>query len=207
MKFLCTLAVILAGVLPAAAQRLPGNVAPLHYDLRIEPDLAAARFAGLETIAVNLRAPATTIVVNAAEIEFGTVQIAAAGRTQTAKVTLEAAKDQATFTVPETIPAGEAQIRIEYAGTLNDDLRGLYLSKANNRRYAVTQLEATDARRMRTRALLLVAGVLMVGAGAIAAQQAGTAPPPRPRPRRPSPRFSWRPGCARRIPKTTRSTG
>ncbi len=148
MKFLCTLAVILAGVLPAAAQRLSGNVAPLHYDLRIEPDLAAARFAGLETIAVNLRAPATTIVVNAAEIEFGTVQIAAAGRTQTAKVTLEAAKDQATFTVPETIPAGEAQIRIEYAGSLNDDLRGLYLSKANNRRYAVTQLEATDARRM-----------------------------------------------------------
>jgi aminopeptidase N len=86
--------------------------------------------------------------VNAAEIEFGTVQIAAAGRTQTAKVTLDAAKDQATFTVPETIPAGEAQIQIEYAGTLNDDLRGLYLSKANNRRYAVTQLEATDARRM-----------------------------------------------------------
>src|SRR6185503_19615653 len=37
---------------------------------------------------------------------------------------------------------------IKYAGKLNDQLRGLYLSKANNRRYAVTQLEATDARRM-----------------------------------------------------------
>ncbi|MEP6917422.1 MAG: M1 family aminopeptidase, partial [Acidobacteriota bacterium] len=41
-----------------------------------------------------------------------------------------------------------AEIAIEYRGILNDQLRGLYLSKANNRRYAVTQLEATDARRM-----------------------------------------------------------
>ena len=35
-----------------------------------------------------------------------------------------------------------------YKGVLNDELRGLYLSRADNRRYAVTQLEATDARRM-----------------------------------------------------------
>ena len=40
------------------------------------------------------------------------------------------------------------RVDISYDGILNDDLRGLYLSKANNRRYAVTQLEATDARRM-----------------------------------------------------------
>ena len=46
------------------------------------------------------------------------------------------------------IPTGDAEIAISYDGILNDDLRGLYLSKANNRRYAVTQLEATDARRM-----------------------------------------------------------
>src|SRR4029434_5783397 len=43
---------------------------------------------------------------------------------------------------------GAAEIAITYRGLLNDQLRGFYLSKANNRRYAVTQLEATDARRM-----------------------------------------------------------
>ena len=107
------MAVIVAGVLPAAAQRLPGNVSAGALRPSVEPDLAAARFAGHETIAVTLQAPATAIVLNAAEIEFGTVQIAAAGRTQTAKVTLEAAKDQATFTVPATIPAGEARIQID----------------------------------------------------------------------------------------------
>src|SRR6185503_19934963 len=56
--------------------------------------------------------------------------------------------EQVTLSVPTALAAGPANITITYTGRLNDDLRGLYLSKANNRRYAVTQLEATDARRM-----------------------------------------------------------
>ena len=43
--------------------------------------------------------------------------------------------------------AGPATIRITYTGILNDKLRGFYLSKANGRKYAVSQMEATDARR------------------------------------------------------------
>src|SRR4029453_11763434 len=148
MKGLLTALLVAVSVLPAAAPRLPGNVTPSHYDIRVEPDLASAKFAGSETITVTLQSPSTASGLNAAEIELGTVEITAAGRTQTAKVTLDAANDQAALTVPTSIAAGEARIHIDYTGILNDDLRGLYLSKANNRRYAVTQLEATDARRM-----------------------------------------------------------
>jgi aminopeptidase N/puromycin-sensitive aminopeptidase len=53
----------------------------------------------------------------------------------------------ATFTVPNPIPAGPADIHIRYTGVLNDKLRGFYLSETSRRRYAVTQFEATDARR------------------------------------------------------------
>ena len=63
-------------------------------------------------------------------------------------MTLDATKEQATFTVRDGDSRGPRGHRIKYTGILNDQLRGLYLSKANNRRYAVTQLEATDARRM-----------------------------------------------------------
>jgi aminopeptidase N/puromycin-sensitive aminopeptidase len=52
----------------------------------------------------------------------------------------------ATFTVPNPIPAGPADIHIRYTGVLNDKLRGFYLSETSRRRYAVTQYEATDAR-------------------------------------------------------------
>ena len=134
--------------LPALAQRLPTNVVPNHYEIAVAPDLAAATFTGDETIHVRLLAPSASIVLNAAEITFNSVTLTAGGRTQTAAVTLDPGKDQATVKVPARVPAGDATIHINYTGRLNDDLRGLYLSKANNRRYAVTQMEATDARRM-----------------------------------------------------------
>jgi len=139
---------LLAAAAPAYAQRLPDTVTPVHYDLTVEPDLGKATFGGRAVIDVVLKAASKAVVLNAAEITFGPVRITAGGRTQTAAVTLDASRDQATFTVPMAIPAGKARLEVAYQGILNDDLRGLYLSKANNRRYAVTQLEATDARRM-----------------------------------------------------------
>lgn len=134
--------------IPSFAQRLPGGIVPRHYDITVEPNLAEATFGGTEKIAVRLEKPATAVVLNAAEITFDRVSVISAGRTQEATVTADADKEQVTFTVPRQMPAGPATIDITYRGILNDQLRGLYLSKANNRRYAVTQLEATDARRM-----------------------------------------------------------
>ena len=59
----------------------------------------------------------------------------------------DAQAETVTFTVGTAIPAGEATVTIAYRGILNDKLRGFYLSKANGRAYAVSQMEATDARR------------------------------------------------------------
>ena len=87
-------------------------------------------------------------MLNSAEIEFDKVVVKSGGRTTVARVTLDTAKEQATFTMDRPLAAGAAEIEIIYRGILNDQLRGLYLSKGKNRRYAVTQLEATDARRM-----------------------------------------------------------
>jgi aminopeptidase N/puromycin-sensitive aminopeptidase len=145
------------------AQRLPGGVRPEHYSLVIAPDLKAATFAGSETIDVVLDAPAKTITLNAAEIEFGAVKAwsreqGAGNREQQktddssgvaldAAVTLDAAKEQATFTFARELPAGRVRLAIEYRGILNDKLRGFYLSKTKARSYGVTQFESTDARR------------------------------------------------------------
>jgi aminopeptidase N len=141
-------ALFFLGAVTASAQRLPSAVSPLHYDITVTPRLAEATFGGTVAIRLRLASPSSTIVLNAAEIKFGGASVSAGGRTQKAEVVLDATKEQATFRVPAAVPAGDAELTIAYEGILNDDLRGLYLSKANNRRYAVTQLEATDARRM-----------------------------------------------------------
>lgn len=108
---------------PALAQRLPPDVVPEHYDIAVEPDLAAATFAGVERIRVTLGKPSSSITLNAAEIQFRTVTATAGGRTQDARVVLDAPKEQATITVPETMPPGTLDLNIEYSGILNDQLR------------------------------------------------------------------------------------
>ena len=132
---------------PASAQRLSDDIVPEHYTLWFAPDLENATFQGRETIRVELRTPTDAITLHAAEIEFEEVTIEAAGSTQAARVTLDATTETATLLVPQQIPAGAATIRVTYSGILNDKLRGFYLSRANGRSYAVTQMEPTDARR------------------------------------------------------------
>ncbi len=129
------------------AQRLPGDVVPSHYQITLAPDLKGATFEGEETIEVRVLKPTSNIVLNAAEIKFGDVTVTSGSATQTAKVTADAKSEMATLALGNAVPAGPATIHIKFAGTLNNDLRGFYLSKTKQRNYAVTQFEATDARR------------------------------------------------------------
>jgi aminopeptidase N len=131
----------------AFGQRLPTTVIPTHYTLKLTPDLKAATFSGDEAIDVNIQQPTNSITLNAIEINFLSVTIFPNGPQQTGIVSLDADKQQATFTFPDTVPAGNATIKIRYTGILNDELRGFYLSRTARRNYAVTQFEATDARR------------------------------------------------------------
>jgi aminopeptidase N len=142
--------IVLAVFSPGSAlgQRLPATVIPTHYTLKLAPDLKAATFSGEEAIDVSIQQPTRSITLNAIEITFQSVIILSSGGSQqTGTVSLDAAKQQATFTFPDTVPAGNATIKIRYTGILNNELRGFYLSKTARRNYAVTQFEATDARR------------------------------------------------------------
>jgi aminopeptidase N len=163
-------ALTLSTTVAVEAQRLPGGVHPEAYKLTLTPDLKAATFTGSETIDVVLDAPSRTITLNAAEIKFGEVKayslpvaaynygklgsqpvplqpLEADKHPQIAAITLDDAKEQATFTFPNELPAGKVTLAIQYTGILNGQLRGFYLSKTRARNYAVTQFEPTDARR------------------------------------------------------------
>lgn len=132
----------------AAAQRLPKLAAPENYRLSFAPDFQRDKFAGEETIQVRILKTTSQIVLNSAEIEFQKATVTRGGAAQPARITLDKEKEIATLAFDTAIPPGPATIHIKYSGILNDELRGLYLGKdRDGHKYAVTQFEATDARR------------------------------------------------------------
>jgi puromycin-sensitive aminopeptidase len=132
--------------------RLPRAVVPRRYDLRLEPDLTAATFTGRVVITVEVREPVSEVFLNAAELRVSAASLEGSeGRQRTAAVALDE-EERCRLTFDGPLPAGEARLRLEFAGTLNDKLRGFYRSRyrdaaGQTRTLAATQFEATDARR------------------------------------------------------------
>jgi aminopeptidase N/puromycin-sensitive aminopeptidase len=153
--FALVLAAVAAFSSVAQAQRLPAGVTPEHYTLALTPDLKAATFTGTESIDVELAQPAMEITLNAIELKILDVtaeQICdSCGDNSSVKltgtVTYDVDKEQATLHFPVMLHPEKTTLRLHYTGILNDQLRGFYLSKTARRNYAVTQFEATDARR------------------------------------------------------------
>jgi aminopeptidase N len=139
----------------AVAQKLPELAVPHHYLLTLAPDFKTDTFTGDEVIHGDTLKPTSKILLNALEIEFQDVTIQALpgdkngkpGEVQKVTVSLDPKSEMATLSFPQEIPAGPFELKIKYKGILNGDLRGFYLSKGNGRKYAVSQMEPTDARR------------------------------------------------------------
>src|SRR5207248_3734229 len=96
---------------------------------------------------VEIKEPVTSITMHAVDLDFRDVQVNGSDRNLRATVTSDAPNEMITLALPEPLPSGPATIRLAFDGRINRQLRGLYLSKTAARKYAVTQFEATDARR------------------------------------------------------------
>lgn len=132
----------------AMAQRLPETSVPENYKLTFTPDFNKNNFAGEEVIKIRVLKPTSQIVLNSADIEIGEATLTGGGVTQTPTVSFDKEKEMVTFAVGKELKPGSVTLKLKYVGILNDQLRGFYLGKdAEGHKYAVTQLEATDARR------------------------------------------------------------
>lgn len=132
--------------------RLPRTVVPRRYDIQIEPDLASSTFVGEETIHVTVCETTAEIVLNAADLTIRSAAIEGDGRRLTGSVTMDEAAERAVLRFPEPLRAGSWRLLLQFSGILNDKLHGFYRSTftrddGSQGALAVTQFEATDARR------------------------------------------------------------
>ena len=109
--------------------RLPTNVVPERYEIKLAPDLSAAKFTGEERIVVQVLEPVQQVVVNAAELDFQAVSIKGpGGKLTSANVSVDSENEQATFDFPDSLSPGRWELLISFSGVLNDKLHGFYRS-------------------------------------------------------------------------------
>ena len=129
--------------------RLPREVVPRRYELRLEPDLEAFTFAGAVALDVEVLEPVGEIVLNAAELEISGGDLDGLALTG---VDYDDEHERAVLRLGEPVSVGPARLNLSFTGTLNDQLRGFYRSTftddhGDERVIATTQFESTNARR------------------------------------------------------------
>ncbi|KAK6630961.1 hypothetical protein RUM44_003133 [Polyplax serrata] len=135
-------------------KRLPRNVVPTHYDLFLKPDLEKFVFEGTVAVNLEIKEPTNTIVLNCLELQVKDVVIQCKGEPmlEPSSVALSNELETLTLAFPKVLQPGRADLKMSFAGEITDKMKGLYRSKyispsGEERFAAVTQFEATDARR------------------------------------------------------------
>ena len=130
---------------------LPTNVKPIHYDVCLEPDFDKFTFEGKCTIDLEVVEDSTSISLNTVDLKIHSTSVHADGALVTDSPSLSYDSDTQTTTIDvgKTLSKGQkVQLTQTYTGELNDKMAGFYRSKTRDGKYlAVTQFEATDARR------------------------------------------------------------
>lgn len=142
---------------PKPFQRLPKSIVPEHYVITLQPNLKSFHFEGHVLIRVKIVQPTQKIVLNTVDLTIDKVTIQrtdSEGSGIVKPTTISTSEDDeiATFDFPRELSVGNYDLEITYIGEVNNKMKGLYRSKCANangeEKYsAVTQFEATDARR------------------------------------------------------------
>jgi len=133
--------------------KLPKEVVPEEYAIRIAPNIVELTFAGSETVKLNVQKPVTKLVLNALEMEISAASLDGQPLLKKA-IALNPAEETLTLTLPNELPAGEHQLALKFSGKINAQGQGLFYARyqeqgTNEKKIMLgTQFEATDARRM-----------------------------------------------------------
>ena len=93
--------------------RLSKDVVPVHYTIKLCPDLEAHLFSGTETISIILKKDTKDITLHAKDIELFDVSITQGKVTlQATDTTYDDAHESATLTFPQKITIGKAKLTI-----------------------------------------------------------------------------------------------
>ena len=135
----------------ATPGKLPKDIVPRNYRLRLEPDLKALTIRGSVSITLEVRKPTRRIVLNAHELNI-TKAVLLYGENRVLKPIVDAREQTVAFELPVELKPGNCELALEFNGRINKQAQGLYYDRyqtaAGEKVLLATQMEPVDARRM-----------------------------------------------------------
>ena len=162
MRSLCTLTILFSFLTILSAEnpydfastpgKLPKQVVPTEYSIRIVPKIDKLTFTGTETVKLDVREPVREIVLNATEIRIASASLDDKPIPASA-IKIEKKDELLRIALPAELPRGNHTLTLKFSGKINEFGRGLFFARyqehgtGTKKLMLGTQFEATDARR------------------------------------------------------------
>ena len=142
--------------------KLPKEVVPTDYSIRIVPNIEKLTFSGTETVRLSVRKPVRQLVLNALELEISEASLDGKPLSKSA-INIDKERELLIFALPSEsatgrirrgeLAAGDHTLALSFSGKINQQGQGLfymhYQEQASGKKKIMlgTQFDATDARR------------------------------------------------------------
>ncbi len=132
--------------------KLPKEVVPTDYSVRIIPDIDKLTFAGTETVKLDVRSRVRQLVLNALELKVEAASIDGKELPASA-IKIDEKNELLALALPSELATGEHTLTFRFTGKINEQGQGLfymrYQEQGSGARKTMlgSQFEATDARR------------------------------------------------------------
>jgi aminopeptidase N len=132
--------------------KLPKEVVPTDYSIRIVPNISQLTFTGTETVKLNVRSTVRSLVLNALDLEIAEASLDDTALPKSV-IKIDKEKELLTLTLPSELAPGDHTLALGFTGKINQQGQGLFYMRYQEQGSATkkimlgTQFEATDARR------------------------------------------------------------
>src|SRR5437762_1356406 len=132
--------------------KLPKEVVPTEYSIRIVPNIDKFTFTGTETVKLEVRSPVHQLVLNALELDVTEPTLDGKPLSKSA-AKIDKENELLTLTLPSELAPGDHTISLSFSGKINQQGQGLFYmwyqehGSGATKVMLGTQFEATDARR------------------------------------------------------------
>src|SRR5216117_610555 len=133
--------------------KLPKEVVPTEYSIRIVPDIDKLMFTGTEAVKLSVHSSVHQLVLNALELAITRASVDGKALPQSA-IKIDEKAELLTLELPSELSVGDHTLALTFSGKINQQGQGLFYMRYQEqgtgaKKIALgTQFEATDARRL-----------------------------------------------------------